>query len=182
MSLPHAILGFLQYKPMTGYDLKAAFDSSVSYFWPADQAQIYRTLDKLAEQGFVESQLEIQENRPNRKVFSITAAGQIELARWLETPQPQPILRDPLLIQIFFGAQVENNTIFQLLEEQLKLHQAKLAEYKRIPLPTLNDPGIDRTATFYRLTLEFGLRLEEAHIEWLHLAIQTIRKQGQKQN
>src|SRR5579875_1236367 len=44
MSLTHAILGFLNRQPMTGYDLKTqCFDISVAYFWPADQAQIYRT-------------------------------------------------------------------------------------------------------------------------------------------
>ena len=44
MSLDHAILGFLNYKPLSGYDLKKVFDSSVRHFWYADQSQIYRTL------------------------------------------------------------------------------------------------------------------------------------------
>ena len=52
MSLDHAILGFLNYHPYTGYDLKKIFDSSVQHFWPADQSQIYRTLNRLTEQGF----------------------------------------------------------------------------------------------------------------------------------
>jgi len=48
MSLPHAILGFLREQPLTGYALKTQrFDVSVANFWPADQAQIYRTLDRL---------------------------------------------------------------------------------------------------------------------------------------
>src|SRR5258705_13680872 len=54
MSLAHAILGMLQTRPMTGYDLKVeCFDNSIAHFWQADQAQIYRTLDKLAEDGLV---------------------------------------------------------------------------------------------------------------------------------
>ena len=36
MSLKHAILGFLSLQPMTGYDLKKAFDQSVRHFWPAN--------------------------------------------------------------------------------------------------------------------------------------------------
>ncbi len=47
MSLKHAILGFLELSPFSGYDLKKAFDGSVQHFWPADQAQIYRTLNQL---------------------------------------------------------------------------------------------------------------------------------------
>jgi PadR family transcriptional regulator AphA len=54
MSLEYSILGFLSYKPFSGYDLKKAFDNSVRHFWYADQSQIYRTLARLTEQGYVE--------------------------------------------------------------------------------------------------------------------------------
>ncbi|MGD0004493.1 MAG: PadR family transcriptional regulator, partial [Anaerolineaceae bacterium] len=40
MSLDYAILGFLSYKPFSGYDLKKVFDNSVRHFWYADQSQI----------------------------------------------------------------------------------------------------------------------------------------------
>ena len=52
MSLEYAILGFLNYHPYTGYDLKKIFDTSVRHFWPADQSQIYRTLARLTEHRF----------------------------------------------------------------------------------------------------------------------------------
>jgi len=54
MSLEFAILGFLNYQPYTGYDLKKIFDTSIRHFWPADQSQIYRTLARLTEQGLAE--------------------------------------------------------------------------------------------------------------------------------
>ena len=57
MSLEYAILGFLNYRPLSGYDLKKVFDNSVRHFWPADQSQIYRTLARLAEQGYVEQEI-----------------------------------------------------------------------------------------------------------------------------
>ena len=68
MSLRHAILGFLNYKPFSGYDLKKVFDTSVQHFWPADQSQIYRTLSRLADAGLVEVQVVEQQQRPDRKV------------------------------------------------------------------------------------------------------------------
>ena len=54
MSLKHAILGFLSFKPLSGYDLKKAFDNSVRHFWPANQSQIYRTLSQMTDEGLVE--------------------------------------------------------------------------------------------------------------------------------
>ena len=113
MSLAHAILGILQIQPMTGYDLKTqCFDKSIAHFWPADQAQIYRTLDKMNEQGWVESQIEFQENHPNRKVYSITEQGQRELRQWLTRFQALPVYREPFLIQLFFAKDMTNAAIF----------------------------------------------------------------------
>ena len=176
MSLPHAILGFLQMKPMTGYDLKTdCFDRSVAFFWPADQAQIYRTLDKLAEQGLVESHVELQEERPNRKVYQITDRGREELARWLQTATPLPTYREPFLVQLFFAGQLGNAEVIELLKAQAEAHQARLADYHSVPLPRLDDPGIDRSTTFQRFTLELGLRTEEAYIAWLESAIAFLK-------
>src|SRR5258707_2127634 len=128
MSLPHAILGFLQMNPLTGYDLKTeCFDQSVAFFWPADQAQVYRTLDKLAEQGFVESHIEIQEERPNRKVYQITENGRGELARWLRSAVPLPTYREPFLVQLFFAGQLGNTEVIEVLEAQVSAHRERLA-------------------------------------------------------
>ena len=83
MSLEYAILGFLNYRPLSGYDLKKVFDNSVRHFWPADQSQIYRTLAKLAEQGYVEQEIVRGLDRPDRKEYRITPAGQEALHTWL---------------------------------------------------------------------------------------------------
>ncbi len=177
MSLAHAILGFLQREPMTGYDLKTlCLDQTVNYFWPADQAQIYRTLDKLTEQGFVESRIEIQADRPNRKIYSITEVGRAELARWLVSPQPLPIHREPFLVQLFFADQLPNATIVKQMHEQIQLHKEQLTLYKAMmPIP-LDDPDADRTVVMMRLTLEAGIRYEQMCIDLLHEAIPIIQR------
>jgi PadR family transcriptional regulator, regulatory protein AphA len=177
MSLVHAILGMLTHQPMTGYELKTiCFDSSISNFWSADQAQIYRTLDKLAEQEFVSSQLEIQENRPNRKVYSITDAGRAELQRWLLTEQALPAYREPFLIQVFFANQLDNVQIIAAMEQQIKAHEARLKYYQTIPLLPFGAPEMTRDLTFQRMTLEMGIRLEHAYIDWLHECIERVKQ------
>lgn len=181
MSLPHAILGLLCKEPMTGYDLKTAcFDNSVAHFWPADQSQIYRTLDKLVEQGWASSHLEIQHERPNRKVYRVTPEGQSELRRWLLQSQGLPTFRDPLLIQVFFGEHLTNEELVELLSTQLVAHQQLLASYEQmpehLPLPPLNDPDIIREQVMHRLVLEMALSKESAYINWLKLAIETIQR------
>lgn len=177
MSLAHAILGILNIVPMTGYDLKhTVFDESVNYFWQADQAQIYRTLDRMAAAGWVKSVLEVQTERPNRKVYHITEAGQQELARWLVTDQPPVTYREPFLIQLFFGAALSNADLLRLIEGQAACHAERLAALGGIELPPLDDPSADRETVLRRLTLELGLTLERAYLEWLDLCRRTVAK------
>src|SRR5208283_4665116 len=106
MSLDHAILGFLRYGPLSGYDLKERFDLSVQHFWPADQSQIYRILAKLDEKGYTRVKVVEQENRPDRKVYTITKAGREELRHWLTTPLEMDDVRSASLVQVFFSGQL----------------------------------------------------------------------------
>ncbi len=177
MSLSHAILGLLTVMPMTGYDLKnQAFDSTVAHFWQADQAQIYRTLAAMAEAGWVESRLEIQEERPNRKVYHITEAGRAELLRWMQTEQPLPVHREAFLIQLFFGSLLSSDTLLKQIEHQREGHKERLARYTNIPMPALDDPALNRDRVFWRLTIELGIALEQTYLRWLDLCAQTVEK------
>ncbi len=178
MSLAHAILGLLQQEEMTGYDLKTScFDQCIAHLWPADQAQIYRTLDKLVEQGWISCTVKIQHDRPNRKVYSMTESGKAELIRWLQCHQPLPTVREPLLVQLFFAAQLPNEAIIQLLEQQLGARREKLAECKTIELPTLGDKSASREQILQRLVLELVIRREQTYIDWLKTAIDVINHQ-----
>src|SRR5512139_3056599 len=116
MSLEFAILGFLNYHPYTGYDLKKIFDTSIRHFWPADQSQIYRTLARLTEQGFAEMEKVPQEDRPDRKVYHITDAGRAELFNWVAAPPPLDEPRSAALIQVFFAGQLSDDQILEKFE------------------------------------------------------------------
>ncbi len=172
MSLPHAILGFLQVMPFTGYDLKTRiFDRTVAHFWPAVQPQIYRELEKLEEHGWVTSQIEPQLDRPNRRVYTITDAGRVAFAGWMQTVQPLPAYRDAFLIQVFFAAQLSNAELVALLRGQLVARQERLAAYRALEWDYQTDTVHRRRERLAHLTLELGMQLESAYIGWLESAI-----------
>ncbi|MBG1265995.1 PadR family transcriptional regulator [Nostoc sp. WHI] len=178
MSLAYVILGLLQQQEMTGYDLKTrCFDQYIAHLWPADQAQIYRTLEKLVEQGWITCKIEIQHNRPNRKVYSVTEPGKAEFVGWLGTHQPLPIVREPLLVQLNFAKQLPNETIIHILEQQVAARSEKLTECKTINLPSLGNESANREQLMQRLVLELVIRREQAYIDWLKIAINVISHQ-----
>jgi PadR family transcriptional regulator AphA len=179
MSLEHAMLGFLRYTPLTGYDLKKAFDVSVRHFWPADQSQIYRTLARMAERGWVEMEIIPQEERPNRKVYHITEAGQGELRRWLAAPLPPDDHRLPWLVQVFFSGQLDDEEILALFEREAKQLRARLARYAQVPQESaayVEQIGSPRETFFWMLTLEYGVTVNRAALEWIEEVIGRLRR------
>ncbi|MGG6295088.1 PadR family transcriptional regulator [Leptolyngbya sp. AN02str] len=183
MSLAHVILGLLQQQERTGYDLKTeCFDDCISHLWPADQAQIYRTLDKLESRAWITCTVEIQRDRPNRKVYQITEAGEAELAHWLQTHHPLPVLREPLLVQLYFAAQLPNEAIVHLLEQELAARQEKLAQYEAIEALSLSEPTVSREQDLHCLVLDLVKQREQTYLDWVKTAIRAVHTLRDRNN
>jgi PadR family transcriptional regulator AphA len=178
MSLEHAILGFINYRPYSGYELKKIFDTSVKHFWPADQSQIYRTLNRLTDNGWAEMEKIEQENRPARKEYSITEAGRQELHNWLVSPVPFGEHRNANLIQVFFAGQLSDEEVIEIFERVAEYIRAGLAVYDAIPqqMEAYEDyVQSPREFYFWMLTLEVGKSTAQANLDWLESIIQRIK-------
>lgn len=178
MSLKHAILGFLNYQPFSGYDLKKMFDISVRHFWPAAQSQIYRALGQMNDKGWVEQEIVEQQDHPDRKVYHITDSGRQELAHWLSTPLPAQKTRHASLIQVFFAGQLDDEAIIAMLEREADHMRSLLQNYAQVPaqcLPYEEMVNSPREAFFWKLTLEMGNRMAQAQLAWLEDVIQRLQ-------
>ena len=178
MSLDYAILGFLNYLPLSGYDLKKRFDNSVQHFWSADQSQIYRTLARITEQGWAEVEIIEQNDRPDRKVYHITPAGREELRRWLAGPVPIQDNHSAPLIQVFFAGQLSDEQILEKFETAAATLRVIIEHYQQIP-PIIQqytqEIATPRDAFCWNLTLELGMKSMQAELEWAESIIQRIR-------
>ena len=178
MSLKHAILGFLSFKPFSGYELKKAFDNSVHHFWPANQSQIYRTLSQMTDDGLVEKEVIEREERLDMKIYSITKAGHSELHDWLATPLPEKDTREPFLIQVFFGGKLSDEELLNLLHHEKKIAEENLLAYDAIyQASTAKPSSINDSRAFFlsMLTLEYGIKSNHALLSWLNSAIERIK-------
>lgn len=178
MSLDHAILGFLECKPLSGYDLKTVFDMSVRHFWPADQSQIYRTLSRLAEHGWTRVEVVEQDDRPDRKVYHITGEGREELLRWLSTPLPSKGERIAQLVQVFFAGNLTDDEALAMFRRMAEHCRQTLTVLQQVPeqAETCEEPPRPRDAFFWMLTLEYGIRATEMCLEWLEDVIVRIER------
>ncbi len=178
VSLDHAILGLLSERPRSGYDLKTrSFDATLRGFWTADQAQIYRTLDRLQEAKLVASTRRRQSGRPDRKVYEITQAGREALGQWLATSHATPPTRDPFLLQLFFSASLTDEELIDVLEAALEEHQSRLDQLHEEAAAVASIPGTSQRAAVLRQTAFDGAaERERALIEWLADCIRAVRE------
>ena len=178
MSLDAAILGFLGERPRSGYDLKTrCFDVSARAVWTADQAQVYRTLERLQKARLVSSSRTRQAGKPDRRVYQITAAGRESLEAWLATPQPMPAPRDPFLVQLFFSAGSSDETLLSLIAEQRAAHQVRLEDLRSQLAELATAPPLSGRATALRAAaLDGSVAQQRALIDWLDDTAEGIRQ------
>jgi DNA-binding PadR family transcriptional regulator len=179
MSLKHVLLGFLNYGPMTGYELKKFFDPSVGHLWRAELSQIYPTLKQLESQGLVDMDVEVQTDRPNRKIYSITDDGARELHDWLANAAPHSQIRDPLMIKVFFGASLHKRQLIAVLRQRAdELRQTLGAnEHGRALVQKFAEMvGVPREGLFWSLTLDADIRHRQASLDWVEDAIRQIER------
>ncbi len=186
MSLPHALLGLVNYKPATGYELKATFTQSIHFFWNATLPQIYRTLNQMEKNGWLRVTVEHQNGKPSRKVYHITKAGQEEFRRWLTEPPGMPEPRNAMLIKIFFGNQMDSSQFATHLRELRQHHASLLKRYEKDVFSVIEHyadaTGAFRDARYWALTLDFGRRHARMVLNWCDEALRQIKDRGKEKS
>lgn len=103
MSVKNALLGLLAEKPRHGYELHAAFEAMAGgdIYWDLKQAQVYSTLERLQEAGWVKLASDLGEgDEPARRVYALTAQGYQALDEWYACGVAPDHQRDEFYIKL----------------------------------------------------------------------------------
>ena len=130
---------------------------------------------------WVECHIEVQEGKPNRKVFSITDEGRIELTRWLGDADLTEIMKykNPLLIKIFFSGNIDLGSTMRLLEKYIAECNAIITSMNE---DTRNIPGYEEQfqsedASFYwGMTMTYGFMYYQNEIKWANWCIEKLKE------
>lgn len=178
-TLRYIILGLLWTNPMTGYDIKQAFDRALASYWNAGNSQIYTTLKHLSEAGLVVSEEIVQTTRPNRIVYRLTSAGQLELEQWLQEDVPERFNKDDFLTKLFFCGETSNETTLHHLQEHRDslLHQLEHMEWARQQYAT-RPARRPRLLEYQMLVREYKEATLRAGLEVTERAIARLKEQS----
>lgn len=181
MSLKHGLLGILNYSDMTGYELARTFKDSLSFFWQAQTSQIYRELNKMEEQGFLSSRIEIQTDKPNKRIYSITDVGKTELQNWLQTEMPDEMLptRSEALLRLFFSSERTADENRKALEHIAAAYKKQLLEFEKVSETMDKYKAIahsDKDMLYWDLTADFGREYSKMCLRWAENCIRRLEE------
>jgi DNA-binding PadR family transcriptional regulator len=181
MSLRDAVLAALLEGESSGYDLAKSFDASVANFWMATPQQLYRELDRLAEQGLIQARVVHQERRPNKRMFSLTDAGRDAIQQFTARVPKPFVIRDELLVKVNAVDAGDGPAVREFIVERLQWATAKLQRYERFRTRLLDGRGekeyleqTERVGPY--LTLLRGISFEEENIRWAERALTIIER------
>jgi len=181
MSLKHGLLGLLNYEPMTGYELNKTFENSLNYFWQAQKSQIYRELNSMEKKGWVEFKIIYQDNKPNKKQYTLTNEGIQELKNWLNEPDISKdlIIRNVFLMKIFFSGVNNYDENIKLLETFKNECKINIDSLKSVDssIDCCNDfISDDLTEVYWKATANFGKDYWEMSLKWADDTIDLLKK------
>jgi DNA-binding PadR family transcriptional regulator len=132
------VLGFLNQKPMHGYQLHQEIEKTGMEVWAEVKlSSIYNTLNRLEEKHMVEAKREKPGKMPERSVYHVTRDGKEKLASLLEQVLSNKRIHPAnLMLGIFFIKGLPKRKALECLKTKVevmeKLHQSLLEAEKDI--------------------------------------------------
>ncbi len=154
-----AVLGLLEQRPRSGYDVKRAVDRTIRHFWAASYGQIYPELRRLEEAGWIEGS-DGSRGARSRRVYSVTAQGRKAMLDWLRGRETRIELRDESLLRLFFADALPDDQALGLLEARREGYREMLAY-----LTSLDD-GTGPDPPYIDLVYRWALDYCQWGIEW----------------
>ena len=157
-----AVLALLAKEPSHGYELRARLHQALGPLGEAMNAgQIYVTLTRLEKAGLVTAERSAGlADRPDRKVYALTAAGQRRVADWLaEVSWPKPDLTE-FHLKLIAGAAARLADPVAMVDAQRRelLRRLRDAQRAAIAEPSRSDAALLLEGIVLRL---------QADLRWL---------------
>ncbi|MFJ2770944.1 PadR family transcriptional regulator [Streptomyces sp. NPDC087300] len=182
MALEHAILVSLLEKPGSGYELARRFDRSIGYFWAATHQQIYRVLKRMENDGWIAVREVAQQDRPDKKEYSVAVLGRSALSEWLHEPIEPESVRHELAVKIRGAAFDDPAALIREVERYRQAHADRLAGYLAgerrdftgpdAPVPDAPDAGRE----LQHVVLRGGIAYERMTVDWLDDVLATLQR------
>lgn len=175
-------LGALSKEDASGYELQKSFkEGPFSHFLEASYSSIYPALTRLTEDGFVTCSEQVQEGRPDKKVYSITDAGRDTLKEALSGLPAEDKHRSEFLFFMSFSEVMEPDQIGRLIDTRIEMLLERFAHIEEAE-QEIQTVGQDFVLGYGRVIMETSIKYlrENRHLVEKDMAatIRTNKKNG----
>lgn len=170
MSTKFALLGLLNIRKMSAYDLAKFAKDAIGYFWNESYSNVHRTLKILVDEKQIEKLPE--QGTRNKTIFEITELGRQTLSDWLSNHEHSIIYRDELLLKLFVSKPQDYPALVQDLKALLEESLDQRKTYSDLQASLASKPD----TLSYDLVLDYGLMENEVRIAWLENTIQKMEE------
>jgi DNA-binding PadR family transcriptional regulator len=170
MSLKFALLGLLAESPKYGYEIKRRFEGALGNVWSVSYGQLYPTLRRLSELGWVTKKTEPGKKAAEKNIYSITDKGKKKLDDWLLKPLRTTYkVKDEFTLRFLFFSKIPQEAVLEYLRAQQKKTVLQKDSYQRT-LVSLRDE-IDY---YLQAIIRRGIIHLEAENQWLEEVMEDI--------
>ncbi|MFJ6573807.1 PadR family transcriptional regulator [Streptomyces sp. NPDC091292] len=157
------LLALLAGGPAHGYELKQALEKLLGAAYPQPNiGQIYVTLGRLEQSGLIEGKHVSQSDRPDKKIYEITAAGREAVDAWYETPSDTPRVRDDFFMKLALAHRTGHADQINLINKQRRHYLTLMRALAR--MEGADEEQDNRIA---RLLIEGATLHLQADLDWL---------------
>jgi DNA-binding PadR family transcriptional regulator len=179
--LGYALLGLIDLKPSSGYDLRKVFAETAIGNYSSSPGAIYPALERLESQRLIRGVVEDSAGLRRRRIYHSTSAGTAELKRWLaKSIRQEDVMRgapELMLRFSFMEHRLSSEAAVNFLQEfraGLKTYLSGLESYARGNAKQMPLSG--------RLALESGIRGYRGMYDWTAYAIRAYRQAKASRN
>lgn len=174
-----AILGLLSEGPRSGYDIKKEVEERMRHFWSESFGHIYPMLTRLHGKRLVSVRtVPSARGRPDRKLYTITAAGRRALAAWFQSRPAAPRPRNELLLRIFLGRHAPPDVLLRDVAAYRAQMVAALEQLRAVEQRIAASSEDTADAVYWRLVIGFGVDVYAALDRWGEVAERELRRLG----
>jgi PadR family transcriptional regulator, regulatory protein AphA len=127
----YALLGLLNLRDWTTYELAQQVRRSLNWFWPRAERKLYDEPKRLVAEGLATASREHTGQRA-RTVYRVTDAGRAALRAWLDEPPAPRTHEFEGMVKVFFadaGSRAQLLTTLERVEEEAAGRLATLAGF-----------------------------------------------------
>ena len=169
----YALLGLLNLRSWTTYELAQQVRRSLNWFWPRAERKLYQEPKLLAELGLASARTEHTGRRP-RTVYTITPEGRAALRTWLGQSSAPRSLESEAMVRVFFADAGDLAQLRSTLSRQGEEAAERIEALTAMAEGGLEESAFPERLHLSALSLRLQLEQELAVLRWTRWALRQV--------